>query len=105
MPPCFVQNKGAWDSDINFACVCDSSWKVGLGAGERQEPEWHGADCSKQHCPSGNDPATTANELNCYNVSATGGRGHGALGNLCQVDCSNRGSCNLEDGACTCFAG
>ena len=29
-----------------MGCVCDSSWVVGLGSGERQEPEWFGADCS-----------------------------------------------------------
>ena len=26
----------AWDSDMIFACLCDSSWAVGLGAGETQ---------------------------------------------------------------------
>ena len=31
---------------MSMGCVCDSSWPVGLGAGERQEPEWFGADCS-----------------------------------------------------------
>jgi hypothetical protein len=36
----------AWDSEKLFGCVCDSSWKVGLGANETQEPEWFGADCS-----------------------------------------------------------
>lgn len=29
-----------------YGCVCDSSWTVGLGDGETQEPEWFGPDCS-----------------------------------------------------------
>jgi hypothetical protein len=26
--------------------LCDSSWPVGLGSGQTQEPEWFGPDCS-----------------------------------------------------------
>jgi hypothetical protein len=35
-----------WDEDMIFGCVCDSSWDVGLGSGQTQEPEWFGPDCS-----------------------------------------------------------
>jgi hypothetical protein len=37
----------AWDADIIHACLCDSSWPVGLGAGERQLSEYFGPDCSQ----------------------------------------------------------
>jgi len=43
----------AWDHDTMFACVCESSWPVGLDAGETQLSEWFGPDCSLKHCPSG----------------------------------------------------
>lgn len=36
----------AWDDEAMFACVCDSSWEVGLGVGQRQQAEYFGADCS-----------------------------------------------------------
>jgi hypothetical protein len=39
--------------------MCDSSWAVGLGSGERQASEWFGHDCSKRRCPSNDDPMTT----------------------------------------------
>lgn len=35
-----------WDENKIFGCLCDSSWTVGLGSGETQEPEWFGPDCS-----------------------------------------------------------
>mmetsp|Transcript_19420 Transcript_19420/g.77336 ORF Transcript_19420/g.77336 Transcript_19420/m.77336 type:complete len:106 (-) Transcript_19420:160-477(-) len=89
-----------------FGCVCDSSWPVGLGAGERQEPEWFGYDCSLRHCPSGDDPLTThVDETNCTNVTATYGFGVGADGNVCHVDCANRGICDHATGECDCFTG
>lgn len=37
----------AWDDEAMYACVCDSSWEVGLGAGQRQQAEFFGADCSQ----------------------------------------------------------
>lgn len=40
------QDGATWDEDKVYGCVCDSSWSVGLGAGETQEPEWFGPDCS-----------------------------------------------------------
>ena len=41
-----IQDTDTWDEDMTYGCVCDSSWPVGLGSGETQEPEWFGADCS-----------------------------------------------------------
>lgn len=95
-----------WDADYIFGCVCDSSWKVGVGSGERQQPEWFGADCSKRHCPSNDNPLTTTDETNCtgvvvpYNPHAVG-----LKGNLCQVDCANLGMCDYTTGTCNCFPG
>merc|ERR1711907_787175 len=40
-----------WDQDMIYGCVCDSTWGVGLASGQRQEPEYFGADCSLRHCP------------------------------------------------------
>merc|ERR1712070_602357 len=87
-----------WDQDMLFGCVCDSSWEVGLESNKRQEPEWFGHDCSLRHCPTGDDPRTTADETDCHNVTAEGGYGVGQLGNKCHVDCSNRGLCNYRKG-------
>lgn len=41
-----LQAEMPWDWDVMRMCICDSSWRVGLGLGETQEPEWFGADCS-----------------------------------------------------------
>ena len=95
-----------WDQDRIYGCVCDSSWPVGLGPGQRQEPEWFGPWCSLRHCPSGDDPYTThVDETNCTGVTAAGGYGVGEKGNLCQVDCANRGKCDTETGECNCWTG
>ena len=65
-----------WDQDRIYGCVCDSSWPVGLGPGQRQEPEWFGPWCSLRHCPSGDDPYTThVDETNCTGKVAAGGYG------------------------------
>ena len=92
-----------YDQHLNRACLCDSSWEVGLGAGERQQAEFYGPDCSLQRCPSGDDPMTLKDETNCTGVVAEGGRGVGRPGNLCHVSCANRGTC--KDGLCKCFKG
>ena len=180
-----------WDSDMVQGCVCDSSWSVGFGSGERQVAEYYGPGCKLRRCPSGNDPLTIADETNCEGkadngkthgisltisqivVSSSGAtatvthtatttvllaagkvvtisglptttalnnvwtvtgtptrttftfaateRGftsdgsyveagtattcQGAAGNLCHVECSNRGHCNSATGDCECFAG
>jgi len=98
------ENK-AWDDDMIFGCLCESSWPVGLGAGQHQASEWFGPDCSLRHCPSADDPITvTTDETDCYNVVAPGGQGVGQPGNLCHVDCANRGVCDYSKGECKCFA-
>jgi len=85
--------------------VCDSSWEVGLGSGQRQEAEWYGPDCSFRRCPSGDNPDTSADELDCNGVVHSGGRGTGLAGNVCHHDCSGKGKCDVKTGACACFLG
>lgn len=45
------QESSTWDEDKVYGCVCDSSWAVGLAAGQTQEPEWFGPDCSLREFP------------------------------------------------------
>ena len=99
------EDSTTWDEEMLYGCVCDSSWTVGLGSGQTQEPEWFGPDCSMRHCPSADDPRTIKTETNCWNVTAAGSVYSGAKGNLCQVDCANRGICNFGTGTCSCFNG
>eukprot|EP01041_Mallomonas_annulata_P012858 gene12858-27113_t len=99
------QDSVTWDEDMIYGCVCDSSWTVGLAAGQRQMSEWFGPDCSQRRCPSGDDPGTVADETDCHGVIPSGGRYAGSYGNLCHVDCANRGICDHTRGVCNCFDG
>lgn len=94
-----------WDESKLFGCVCDSSWTVGLESGETQQAEWFGADCSLQRCPSADDPFTDAVETDCVGQNLVGGSAKGVIGNLCHVDCANRGVCDYNSGKCNCFNG
>jgi len=94
-----------WDEDRIYGCLCDSSWTVGLGNGQRQEPEWFGPDCSLRHCPSGDNPKTSNDETDCYNITAANSIYRGEVGNICHVDCSNQGICDHSTGNCKCFDG
>jgi len=58
-----------------------------------------------KRCPSGDDPETKVDETDCEGVTAPGGKGVGGSGNLCHVECSNRGFCDHGSGECTCFPG
>eukprot|EP00605_Chrysophyceae_sp_TOSAG23-4_P001464 GSChrysophyteH1.ASY1.ANO1.1600.1 assembled CDS len=77
-------DRDSWDANMFHACVCDSSWEVGLGAGQTQLAEFFGPACSFRRCPSGDDPPQ---------------------GNLCHIDCSNAGTCDHKTGVCTCYEG
>ena len=76
------------------------------------QAEYFGPACQFKRCPSGDDPLTSNTpvrtgdvETNCEGVVAEGGKGVGKKGNLCHVDCSNRGICDHDTGTCTCFRG
>jgi hypothetical protein len=84
---------------------------VGFRRGETQLPEWFGPDCSLRRCPSGDDPFTTVDETDCrgkvqeLGLPLASPNGVGRNGNLCHVDCSNRGICDHSTGTCRCFPG
>eukprot|EP00948_MAST-09A_sp_MAST-9A-sp1_P003176 g3176.t1 len=97
-----------WDEDSMYGCKCDSSWPVGLGSGERQAAEFYGPDCSSRRGPTGDDPFTERDETICGNAARNGATDFGSVGargNLCHVECSNRGIADPATGECTCFSG
>jgi len=94
-----------WEARTLHACVCESSWPVGLKRNETQESEYFGPDCSLKRCPTGDDPETIVDETDCTNKTAAGGRGVGKSGNKCHLDCSGRGMCDYLTGNCYCSAG
>jgi hypothetical protein len=94
-----LQYDSQFDSGRIFGCVCDSSWSVGLEAGDVQESEWFGPDCSLRHCPTGDNPKTIVDETNCTGING------GVTGNLCLVECASQGDCNHQTGECACREG
>lgn len=100
-----TRNDSNWDADIIFGCVCDSSWPVGLEAGQVQLSEFFGPDCSLRHCPSADNPYTAVNELDCGKKLPPYGKIRGRRGNICHVDCANLGKCDYHTGICHCFKG
>lgn len=74
-----------WDEEMIYGCICDSSWEVGLGSGQMQEPEWFGPDCSLRHCPSGDDPNTIEDETDCFNVTSSSVYSGAAVSHLAYI--------------------
>jgi hypothetical protein len=70
------EDEHTWDSDMLFGCVCDSTWSVGFGNGQRQLAEWYGRGCEKKRCPSGDDPLTRINDTDCELKSSNGDVAH-----------------------------
>lgn len=106
------ETMGVWDADNVYGCLCESTWKVGFEAGEKQVSEYFEIDCSKKRCPSGDDPMTEIDETDCENkiqnnenLTIIEGIGMGKPGNICHVECANRGICNHNNGQCQCFTG
>jgi hypothetical protein len=101
----YTPTRGSWDGHLGHACVCDSGWAVGLGAGQTQQAEFFGPSCELRRCPSGDDPISRlVDETDCTGKATAGGQ-VGAYGNLCHVDCSNQGECDYATGVCACRSG
>lgn len=99
-----ITNNTAWDGLYGFGCVCDSGWKVGLGANETQQAEYFGVACEKRRCPTGDNPVTTTvDETDCNGLSKISGNQVGLPYNLCHNDCSSQGVCDYDTGLCSCF--
>ncbi len=74
-------NGATWDEDKIQGCVCDSAWGVGYGANQLQMPQWWGHDCSKQRCPSADDPRTyLVDETDCEYYADNGKVWKGIVG-------------------------
>ena len=43
--------RNSWDADLGHACVCDSSWDVGLANNQTQLAEYFGPSCEFRRCP------------------------------------------------------
>ena len=98
----------SWDAEVHMGCVCDSSWSVGIKRGQTQLAEFFGPSCEFKRCPSGDDPDThTIDETDCHNKAQGTFNSSilGEVGNLCHVDCSNRGTCDYHSGKCRCYQG
>lgn len=102
-----LKNAAVWDADSIFGCKCDSiSWDAGYKENQVQLSEYFGGDCSLRRCPSGDDPFTRVDEEDCWGANQLGLTSEwGQYGNKCQVDCSNRGTCNYQTGKCACYGG
>ena len=47
----------AWDHDVMYGCLCDSSWAVGFAAGQTQLSEFFGPGQSSHSCVNSLDLA------------------------------------------------
>ena len=97
-----------WDQDRIYGCVCDRCWPVAahFGPGQRQEPEvrpWCSLPLSVRRRPIYH--ARRRDELPGKWQPIEAVTGVGEKGNLCQVDCANRGKCDTETGERSCLDG